>query len=333
MIIIIVGVAVALVTGLMTCGELPDCRAGDMGRGHMGGPVDIPTCIIHMNAGRPAWEGQAYRGELSLISVVIRLRPQGGACSLAYASIDDAAATIVRLGRFTELAKLDIASAYRVVPVHPDDRLLLGMRWKGEVFVDSALPFGLRSAPKVFTAVADGLEWILRTRGRISPVLPLSWDTTPFSVSPKISAAPAAGASPPSNTARPSLSTASRSGSVPKAAPVGPHGRDLQQTPHHLPPASVTPRHSLHYPAASGMLTPPLASLLFTRAAGLNTLVPCDPGSPATITSTDTVRLARVAGVSGPAGTSAPPRPAARPPPGHVAPCTANQQFTPRPRP
>ena len=39
------------------------------------------------------------------------------------------------------------------------------MRWKGEVFVDSALPFGLRSAPKVFTAVADGLEWILRTRG------------------------------------------------------------------------------------------------------------------------------------------------------------------------
>ena len=73
-------------------------------------------------------------------------------CSLAYASIDDAAATILRLGRFTELAKLDIASAYRVVPVHPDDRLLLGMRWKGEVFVDSALPFGLRSAPKVFNS-------------------------------------------------------------------------------------------------------------------------------------------------------------------------------------
>ena len=86
-------------------------------------------------------------------------------CSLAYASIDDAATTILRLGRFTKQAKLDIASAYRMVPVHPDDRLLLGMRWKGEVFVDSALPFGLRSAPKVFTAVADGLEWILRTRG------------------------------------------------------------------------------------------------------------------------------------------------------------------------
>ena len=27
------------------------------------------------------------------------------------------------------------------------------------------LPFGLRSAPKIFTAVADGLEWIIRQRG------------------------------------------------------------------------------------------------------------------------------------------------------------------------
>ena len=72
-------------------------------------------------------------------------------CSLAYASIDDAAATILRLGRFTELAKLDVTSAYHMVPLHPDDRLLLEMKWKGEVFVDSALPFGLRSAPKIFS--------------------------------------------------------------------------------------------------------------------------------------------------------------------------------------
>jgi len=31
--------------------------------------------------------------------------------------------------------------------------------------VDATLPFGLRSAPKIFTAVADALEWILRLRG------------------------------------------------------------------------------------------------------------------------------------------------------------------------
>ena len=62
------------------------------------------------------------------------------------------------------MAKLDIASAYRAVPVHPEDRRLLGMKWRGDVFVDGALPFGLRSAPKIFTAVADALLWVMGRR-------------------------------------------------------------------------------------------------------------------------------------------------------------------------
>ena len=47
----------------------------------------------------------------------------------------------------------------------PEDRLLLGMRWRGRVYVDACLPFGLRSAPLIFTALADGLEWIVRQQG------------------------------------------------------------------------------------------------------------------------------------------------------------------------
>ena len=49
--------------------------------------------------------------------------------------------------------------------MHPDDRQLLGMEWNGELFVDTALPFGLRSSPKVLTAMADGLLWILGANG------------------------------------------------------------------------------------------------------------------------------------------------------------------------
>jgi len=52
-----------------------------------------------------------------------------------------------------------------MVPVHPQDRLLLGMVWKGQRYVDGALPFGLRSAPKLFTALADALLWIMRQHG------------------------------------------------------------------------------------------------------------------------------------------------------------------------
>ena len=88
-------------------------------------------------------------------------------CSLSYASVDDAVGRIRRLGRGTALAKFDIraASAYRMVPVHPVDRLLLGMVWRADLYVDGALPFGLRSAPKLFTAVADGLLWIMGRHG------------------------------------------------------------------------------------------------------------------------------------------------------------------------
>ena len=80
-------------------------------------------------------------------------------CSLSYVSIDDAARVVVRVGRGALLAKIDIKSAYRIVGVHPEDRWLLGMLWDGGLYVDAALPFGLRSIPKIFTALADALEW------------------------------------------------------------------------------------------------------------------------------------------------------------------------------
>ena len=86
-------------------------------------------------------------------------------CSLSYARLDDAVLRILALGRGALLAKLDIQSAYRIIPVHPDDRHLLGMRWQGTICMDAALPFGLRSAPKIFTAVAGALLWIMYTNG------------------------------------------------------------------------------------------------------------------------------------------------------------------------
>ena len=82
-------------------------------------------------------------------------------CSMSYSSVDQAAKIIATLGRQARMAKIDIAHAYRNVPVHPEDRLLLGMRWQEAVYIDTVLPFGLRSAPKIFSALADTLEWIL----------------------------------------------------------------------------------------------------------------------------------------------------------------------------
>ena len=63
------------------------------------------------------------------------------------------------------MAKVDIESAYRMVSVHPDDRTLLAVQWKGQLFFDTKLPFGLRSAPKIFLAIADALQWVFKQQG------------------------------------------------------------------------------------------------------------------------------------------------------------------------
>ena len=60
------------------------------------------------------------------------------------------------------MVKIDLQNAYRIVPVHPDNIGLLGVQWQGQVLVDTVLPFGLRSAPKIFTALADGLMWAMQ---------------------------------------------------------------------------------------------------------------------------------------------------------------------------
>ena len=67
-----------------------------------------------------------------------------------YMKVDDVFEGIMSHGRGTLLAKFDVESAYRNVPVHSDDRYLLGMKWRGKYFVDLAFPFGLCSTPYIF---------------------------------------------------------------------------------------------------------------------------------------------------------------------------------------
>lgn len=55
------------------------------------------------------------------------------------------------------IAKIDIKAAYCLIPVASKDRPYLGRK--------SVLPFGLRSAPKIFNAVVDALEWCMIKEG------------------------------------------------------------------------------------------------------------------------------------------------------------------------
>ena len=64
--------------------------------------------------------------------------------SLSYGSVDDIVDTILSLGQGALLAKIDIRSACRVVPVHPDDRMLLGMVWH---YLDDFIVLGPPGTP------------------------------------------------------------------------------------------------------------------------------------------------------------------------------------------
>ena len=91
-------------------------------------------------------------------------------CSLTYITVDSAIEQIMELGKGTLLAKIDIKSAFRLLPVHPADRHLLAMKWSKQLYIDTCLPFGLRSAPKLFNILADLLSWILEQKG-VSPIM------------------------------------------------------------------------------------------------------------------------------------------------------------------
>ena len=85
--------------------------------------------------------------------------------TLSYVTMETIAKTTAELGKGAFMAKVDIESTYRLVPMHLEDMSLLAIDGRGACTFDTRLPFGLRSAPKIFTAVADGLEWIAKQRG------------------------------------------------------------------------------------------------------------------------------------------------------------------------
>lgn len=137
--------------------------------GRMLGPLELATRPhVHVSGFGVIFKGH-NTGKWKLITDLCY--PKGrsvndgidpGLCSLLYSTVDEVAELVARLGQGT---KVDIKSAYRLIPVHPDDRSLLAVQWEGQIYIDLMLPFGLRSAPKIFNAVADALNWYLHQSG------------------------------------------------------------------------------------------------------------------------------------------------------------------------
>jgi len=93
------------------------------------------------------------------------------AYTLTYCSVDDAFAIVSALGKGSLMAKIDLQNAFRLIPVRPEDWNLLGIHWKNQFYIDTCLPFGLRSAPFLFNQLADAIHWSLQHNHGVRHVL------------------------------------------------------------------------------------------------------------------------------------------------------------------
>ena len=112
-----------------------------MSEGRIIGPVDVGSIDAKLQISRFGVIPKPHQpGKWRLITDLSS--PEGSSindgiatrlCSLSYTSVDDAVRSVLELWQGTVLAKFDLQGAYRLVPVHPVDRVLLGMKWDGAV--------------------------------------------------------------------------------------------------------------------------------------------------------------------------------------------------------
>ena len=110
------------------------------------------------------------KGQPGKWQLIVDLSPDGASVNdrinpddftLHYVTIDHIICMASCSGKGALLAKFDVEVAYCNIAVHPRDCFLLGMEGCGKFYVDLALPFSLRSAPNIFSSVADPVQWIL----------------------------------------------------------------------------------------------------------------------------------------------------------------------------
>ncbi|XP_045196576.2 uncharacterized protein LOC123551595 isoform X1 [Mercenaria mercenaria] len=86
--------------------------------------------------------------------------------SVHYTSIDRVVEAVVTLGRSCEMAKVDIKSAFRLLPVHKDDFELLGFQLGGVYFEDKALLMGCAISCCLWEKFATFLQWLVRYKSK-----------------------------------------------------------------------------------------------------------------------------------------------------------------------
>ncbi|CAC5417893.1 unnamed protein product [Mytilus coruscus] len=77
---------------------------------------------------------------------------------------------IYQCGLSSELARIDVKSAFRNLIVNPADFDLLGIKFNDHFYIDKSLPFGCSISCNLFEKFATFLQWLVEQRSRLHSV-------------------------------------------------------------------------------------------------------------------------------------------------------------------
>ena len=82
-------------------------------------------------------------------------------CSVQYSSFDKAIELVSKIGKGALIGKKDIANAFRLMPIRPEDFCLLGFQFQDKYYFDKSLPFGCSIACATFEKFSSFLNWLV----------------------------------------------------------------------------------------------------------------------------------------------------------------------------
>ena len=91
--------------------------------------------------------------------------------SVSYASVQDAILFLRQFGRGCYMAKTDIESAFRIIPIEKASYPAVGFVWKGCFYYDKCMAMGAASSCRTFEQFSTALEWIAYNKGRCRAVV------------------------------------------------------------------------------------------------------------------------------------------------------------------
>jgi hypothetical protein len=87
---------------------------------------------------------------------------------VSYEDLDHCVRIIQSIGPNALIAKADLESAFRLLPIHKLDQRFLGFTWGGLFYIDKCLPMGLSQSCQHFEAFSTALQWTLRHHFQVS---------------------------------------------------------------------------------------------------------------------------------------------------------------------